>query len=78
MEYEVLKEAIAKILQVYETEIEEDSTFSGDLCADSIDMVQILKYVEEKLDITIDDADLEQVLTVKDAAELIKSVKEKP
>ena len=72
------KEAIAKILQVYETEIEEDSTFSGDLCADSIDMVQILKYVEEKLDIRIDDADLEQVVTVKDAAELIKAVKEKP
>ncbi|MBE5894422.1 MAG: acyl carrier protein [Lachnospiraceae bacterium] len=78
MEFEVLKEAIAKILQVYETEIEEDSTFSGDLCADSIDMVQILKYVEEKLDIRIDDADLEQVVTVKDAAELIKAVKEKP
>ena len=78
MEFEVLKEAIAKILQVYETEIEEDSTFSGDLCADSIDMVQILKYVEEKLDIRFDDADLEQVVTVKDAAELIKAVKEKP
>lgn len=78
MEFEVLKEAIAKILQVYETEIEEDSTFSGDLCADSIDMVQILKYVEEKLDIRIDDADLEQVVTVKDAAELIKAIKEKP
>ena len=78
MEFEVLKEAIAKILQVYETEIEEDSTFSGDLCADSIDMVQILKYVEEKLDIRIDDADLEQVVTVKDAAELIKAIKDKP
>ncbi|MBQ8262397.1 MAG: acyl carrier protein [Lachnospiraceae bacterium] len=78
MEFEVLKEAIAKILQVYETEIEEDSTFFGDLCADSIDMVQILKYVEEKLDIRIDDADLEQVVTVKDAAELIKAIKEKP
>ena len=78
MEFEVLKEAIAKILQVYETEIEEDSTFSGDLCADSIDMVQILKYVEDKLGIRIDDADVEQVVTVKDASELIKAIKEKP
>lgn len=53
MELEVLKKAITKVLQVYISEIQEDSTFEGDLGADSIDMMQIQKCVEDELGITI-------------------------
>ena len=53
MELDVLKESIAAILQVYIKEIELDSTFASDLGADSIDLMQILNLVEEKLDIQV-------------------------
>ena len=72
MEYTVLKEAIEKVLQVYIKEINIDSTFRGDLGADSIDMMQILKLVEEKLNIEIKEGSFDDIVTVKDALTLIK------
>lgn len=78
MELDILKKAITKVLQVYITEIHEDSTFEGDLGADSIDMVQIQKCVEDELGIRIKDANLDNIKTVKDALACIeKAVAEK-
>jgi len=75
MELEALKNAITKVLQVYVTEIKEDSTFEGDLGADSIDMMQIQKCVEEELGIKIKGASMENIKTVADALEWIKKSK---
>ena len=72
MEYTVLIEAIEKVLQVYIKEITPTSTFGGDLGADSIDMMQIIKLVEDKLSIKIKEVALEEIITVNDALELIK------
>ena len=71
MEYDVLKKAIEKTLQVYNTEITPDATFETALGADSIDMAQIFKLVEEELDITIPIGEWAGVSTVQDAYELI-------
>ena len=72
MELEVLKDAIVSVLKVYNGEINGNTTFTGDLGADSLDVYQIVMYVEEKLDISLEKEDILQVRTVEEAVELIK------
>lgn len=71
MELEVLKTAISNILKVDPNEITEDTTFLGDLGADSLDVYQIVSGVEEELKITITAEDVEQITNVKEAVEVI-------
>lgn len=71
MELEVLKTAISNILKVDPNEITEDTTFLGDLGADSLDVYQIVNGVEEELNITITAEDVEKITTVKEAVEVI-------
>ena len=52
-------------------EITEDTTFLGDLGADSLDVYQIVSGVEEELNITITAEDVEQITNVKEAVEVI-------
>ena len=72
MELEVLKDAIVSVLKVYNGEINGNTTFTGDLGADSLDVYQIVMYVEEQLDISLEKEDILQVRTVDEAVELIK------
>ena len=60
------------VLKVYNGEINGNTTFTGDLGADSLDVYQIVMYVEEKLDISLEKEDILQVRTVDEAVELIK------
>lgn len=76
MEYEALRKAIARVLQVYIKEIKADSTFAGDLGADSIDMVQIMQCVEEELNILIKVDDPQKIITVGDALAVIEKAKD--
>jgi acyl carrier protein len=71
MDLEVLKTAISNILKVDPNEITEDTTFLGDLGADSLDVYQIVSGVEEELNITITAEDVEQITNVKEAVEVI-------
>lgn len=75
MEFEALKRVTAEILGMDPEEIAMDMTFLSDLGADSLDVYQIVKGVEEELDITIPTENLYQIKTVKEAVALIKSVK---
>lgn len=72
MEYKILKEAILRVLQVYETEISMESTFDLDLGADSIDMMQIMKYVENSTQKKFRAVDLDKIVTVADAVRLMQ------
>ncbi|MBR1471116.1 MAG: acyl carrier protein [Lachnospiraceae bacterium] len=74
MEYEVLKQAVKKALQVYDAEIQPESVFETELGADSIDMAQIFRLVEEQLNISIPKERISDVRTVRDAYELIRRV----
>ncbi len=71
MELEVLKTAISNILKVDPNEITEETTFLGDLGADSLDVYQIVSSVEEELNITITAEDVEQITNVGEAVEVI-------
>ena len=72
MELEVLKEAIVSVLKVYPGEITGETTFLGDLGADSLDVYQIVLYLEDALHISFETEDIKQISTVKEAVDLIK------
>ena len=72
MEFDLLKEIIAEVLNVDAAEITTETTFVDDLGADSLDVFQIIMGVEEKLNIEVDTEAAEKLLTVGDAVELIK------
>ena len=70
-EYEVLKKAVKTALQVYEAELLPEAVFATELGADSIDLAQIYRLVEQELHIEIDPASIAETKTVKDAYEII-------
>ena len=72
MELEKLQKIIAEVLNVDEAEVTRDSTFVDDLGADSLDVFQIMRGIEEELDIEIPTEDVEQIVAVGDAVEQIK------
>ena len=72
MELEKLRRIIAEILCVDPKEITENTTFVDDLCADSLDVFQIIMGIEETFDIELASDAVETVRTVGDAIELIR------
>ena len=75
MEFDALKNVMANILGMDPNEVKMDMTFLNDLGADSLDVYQIVMGVEEELNITIPTEPIEKITTVREAVELIKSVK---
>ena len=73
MEFDILKKIIAEVLSVDAEEITPETTFEGDLGADSLDVTSIIIELEEELDIEISDEDAVEIKTVGDAVEKIKS-----
>ena len=52
-----------------------DTTFVDDLGADSLDIFQIIMGIEEEYDIELDNESVEQIQTVGDAVEAIRTIK---
>ena len=75
MEFDALKKVMANILGMDPNEVKMDMAFLDDLGADSLDVYQIVMGVEEELNITIPTEPIEKITTVREAVELIKSVK---
>ena len=76
MELEKLKKIIADVLNIEADKITEDTTFVDDLGADSLDVFQIIMGIEEEYDIEIDNETVEQIQTVRDAAEAVRKMTE--
>ena len=73
MELEKLKKIIAEVLNVDENEISEDTRFTDDLGADSLDVFQIIMGIEETFDVEISNEDAEKIVTVGDVIEQIRN-----
>ena len=73
MEFEKMKEVIANVLNVDPEEIKPDTTFTEDLGADSLDLFQIIMGLEDEFDVQIDPEKTENITTVGEAVELLKS-----
>lgn len=71
-------EAIAEHLDLNDDEIssiKENTRLKEDLDIDSLDAVEISMILEDKLDIVLDEADVDAVITVGDLVSAIEEVK---
>ena len=66
-----VKSIIGEQLGVGESEIRLESSFTDDLGADSLDIVELVMAIEEEFDIEIPDEEAENIKTVKDAIDYI-------
>lgn len=74
-EYDMIqqvKEIIARQLRISPDEISDNAVILTDLGADSLDLVEILNTMEEKLHITISDEEAAEIKTIKDAADFLE------
>ncbi len=68
-----VKEIICAQLEVTPEQVKPESSFTDDLKADSLAVVELVLALEEHFSIEIPDEDTEQIKTVKDAIEYIKA-----
>ncbi|MBT9176107.1 MAG: Acyl carrier protein [Firmicutes bacterium] len=62
----------ARILRIDAGKIDLDSRFRADLGADSINLIEIAMAMEQELDITLDDDEVANIVTVRDAVRHIE------
>lgn len=62
-----VKKIIAEKLSVDLDEVIPEATFTDDLGADSLDLVELIMSMEEEFDIDISDEEAEQLVCVQDA-----------
>lgn len=68
-----VKKIIAEQLGIDEEDITPDASFTDDLGADSLDLVELVMAFEDGFDIEIPDEDAENIKTVADAVNYIQS-----
>jgi acyl carrier protein len=73
---ELVRAQLADILEISPNVIGESSSFSEDLNADSLALIELVESLEEELrnqvaDFRIDDEDLEDLRTVRDAVDYV-------
>lgn len=66
-----LKPLVADQLGVDEAEVKEDASFTEDLNADSLDLVELIMSLEEQFNLQIKDEEAEKITTVGEAVEYI-------
>lgn len=69
--FDRIKNLISEHLDVDESKIVLEASFSDDLGADSLDIVELIMALEENFEIEIPDEDAQEILTVKDAVEYV-------
>jgi acyl carrier protein len=74
--FELIQEQLADILEVEPSAISESSSFAEDLDADSLALIELVEALEEELGersvgFRIEDEDLEDLRTVRDAVDYV-------
>lgn len=74
--FRLVQERLAEILEVDPSRISENSSFADDLDADSLALIELVEALEADLrekhpDFRIDDEDLEDLRTVRDAVDYV-------
>ncbi|MEL7207085.1 MAG: acyl carrier protein [Actinomycetota bacterium] len=68
-----IQAAATEVLSVNPEAVNEDARFGDDLDADSLDLVELIMALEDRLDIAIPEDELEQVETVGDAVRVVEA-----
>ena len=72
MEFEKLKEIIAEVLSVDQNEVTLETTFTDDLGADSVDLVELVMAMEDEFGLDeIPEEELAQLKTVGDCVRFL-------
>ena len=66
-----VKDAAVEVLGVEPDAVVEEATFKDDLDADSLDLVELVMALEERLDITIPEEELGEIKTVGQAVDVV-------
>lgn len=74
--FDRVKEIIVDQLDVEEDLVTMEASFTEDLDADSLDVVELVMEFEDEFDMEIADEEAEKINTVGDAVEYIKSTEE--
>jgi acyl carrier protein len=74
--FEIIRDRLADILEIEPSSIEEGDSFADDLEADSLALIELVEALEEELSertvgFRIDDEDLEDLKTVRDAVDYV-------
>jgi acyl carrier protein len=69
--FERVRKVIVEQLDVREEEVTPDASFTDDLGADSLDLVELVMAFEQEFDVSIAEEEAEQVRTVADAVRLL-------
>ena len=74
--FELIRDQLAEILETEPSRISESSSFAEDLDADSLALIELVEGLEEELGertvgFRIDDEDLEDLRTVRDAVDYV-------
>jgi acyl carrier protein len=81
--FELIRDRLADILEVDPGSISEGASFTDDLSADSLALIELVEALEEELGertvgFRIDDEDLEDLKTVRDAVDYVVAKLEAP
>ena len=74
MIFEKIQAIIAEELGIEEENIQLDSHLTDDLGADSLDAVELIMKIEQEFDIEIDDTTAQEIRTVQDIVDHLKSL----
>jgi acyl carrier protein len=75
--FELIRDQLSEILEIDPSQVTESSSFADDLDADSLALIELVEALEEELSertvgFRIDDEDLEDLKTVRDAVDYVE------
>ena len=68
-----VKKIVAEQLGVAEADIKLEASFVNDLCADSLDTVELVMALEDEFETEIPDEQAEKITTVQEAIDFVKA-----
>ena len=66
LDFKELQALAAEILGIETEQVQLDKSFAKDLAADSLDLVELIAAVEDKYDVELPEAELEQMKLIGD------------
>jgi len=69
--FEAFKKCAVEVLSVDAAQVTREARFAEDLDADSLDLVELVMALEERLEVTIPEEELEAIKTVGQAVDAV-------